>query len=219
MTAVAASKAKGVTAVAGAPSTGTWPSAGGGFSGCWRLPPLLGVVGFLHVWSELCARQIAHWRADERMWMYSLEVDDRDWRVLDTLAEMYAKEGRMDESRVYYRRTLETSPPPELGVKPLLQMAKTHIFVGEVDAACTLYKRGSALFTANAFVANNAAICFLRAHDIERAREFFTKGAAVPIVNSMYDRDAVKNNLIEFESWLARGGFKGAGDYHGKLLW
>jgi len=175
--------------------------------------------GALLVFGTLCARQVALWRADEGMWRYSLDVDPTDWRVLDTMGEMLAKEGRLGEAKVYYRATLGTSPPADSGVKPLLQLAKTHIFLGEVDAACEMYMRGAARHPEHAFVANNAAICFLRKGDIERTREYFAKGAAVPIVNSMYDRNAVKNNLAEFEAWLLRGGFKGAGDFQGKLLW
>ena len=55
--------------------------------------------------------------------------------------------------------------------------------------------------------------------DIAAARAHFRAGAALEIRNSMYDKEAVKNNFRHFEDWVARGGFGVAGDYHGKLLW
>eukprot|EP00937_MAST-01D_sp_MAST-1D-sp2_P005171 g5171.t1 len=183
------------------------------------LPALGAAAVVLGTLCVLCARQLALWRGDEIMWRHSIEVDPSDWRVLDQYAELLAKEGRLEESRTYYARTLGVSPPPESGVKPMLQMGKSHIMVGDADAACQLYLGSVARYASNPLAQNNAAICHLRKKNIEQARVHFTAGARIEIRNSMYDKFAVKNNLAEFEAWVARGGFSGGGDYHGKLLW
>ena len=58
----------------------------------------------------------------------------------------------MDEAVPFYRRTLTTSPPASQGVKPMLQLAKTHVFLSEVDEACALYTGHAAQYEDNAFV-------------------------------------------------------------------
>ena len=184
-----------------------------------RAVPVSACAVAVAVLCTLSAAQIDRWRGDHIMWPYSIQVDPTDWRILDTYAEVLAKEGRMDEARVYYKRTLAVSPPASMGVKPMLQLGKTYVFIGDADAACKLYLGSIEHYPDNPLAQNNAAICHLRNKNIEAALRHFRAGAALDIVNSMYDKLAVKNNFAEFQSWLSRGGFKGAGDYHGKLLW
>ena len=91
-------------------------------------------------WAHLASLQVRIWANDATMFDYSLSVDPRDWRILDTYGEYLLGRGDDERAREMMARSIDALPLVASSMKATLTHAKNHFLLGDADSACALYQ-------------------------------------------------------------------------------
>ena len=104
---------------------------------------LLVLVALLLVgtcWAHLASQQVRIWANDATMFEYSLSIDPKDWRILDTYGEFLLERGDNERAREMMARSIDALPRVASSMKATLTHAKNHFLLGDADSACALYQ-------------------------------------------------------------------------------
>ena len=74
------------------------------------------------------------------MFEYSLSIDPKDWRILDTYGEFLLERGDNERAREMMARSIDALPRVASSMKATLTHAKNHFLLGDADSACALYQ-------------------------------------------------------------------------------
>ncbi|KAH9116468.1 hypothetical protein LEN26_010527 [Aphanomyces euteiches] len=165
------------------------------------------------LYAKLSAIQMETWRSDETLWTHSIRHDPSDWRVLDHMAEYYAKVGQADEGLPYWELSLIHLPTG--GLKTRLQQAKLLMFLRRYDEGCSIYQSLLGESPQSIQVLNNMAICYLLADNLELGKAMMKQAISVGIdFSGERSNDATPSiNLEQLEHWDSSKNFQA------QLMW